>query len=267
VPPLGGFRDVGCGKVLPGLTRAAVTGGREMARMARRGGGDPPAKGSRSARTRARILDAAEEVFGDVGFHRASIVEITRRAGVGLGTFYLHFPSKAAIFRALLATRQREFIAAARAAAAGVSDQVAVVRREFRALFDWMAERPRMLRLLREAEFVDPKIIVDLYRTPARAYRRRLERAMDLGLIEPVDAEVLAWCLMGMTEFAVLRWITWRRSRPGLDGAPFDAFCEVVLRALGARSGGRRPARRPAPRPGRRSGGVTRRRPAGGARA
>src|SRR6266568_5140068 len=52
----------------------------------------------RSDQTRAKILDAAEEVFGQRGYHGASVVEITKKAGVGLGTFYLYFPSKIDIY-------------------------------------------------------------------------------------------------------------------------------------------------------------------------
>jgi hypothetical protein len=41
--------------------------------------------GAKGSRTRQRILDAAERVFG---YHDASIVRITEAAGVAQGTFY-----------------------------------------------------------------------------------------------------------------------------------------------------------------------------------
>ena len=44
--------------------------------------------------TRRRLLDAAEAVFGDLGFPEASIVKIADHAGVAPGTFYLYFDSK-----------------------------------------------------------------------------------------------------------------------------------------------------------------------------
>lgn len=199
----------------------------------------PPADGdderniSRSGRTRARILDAAEEVFGEQGYHGASIVEITKRAGHGLGTFYLYFPSKLEIFRHLLRSRQQAFIAAAREAAANATDQRSVVHGAFRAFFDWLAERPAILRLLREAEFVDAALLEDLYRTPAEEYRNRLARAIQLGYIEETDPEVLAWCIMGMAEFAVLRFIVWNEDK-AMTREQFDAFAEIVVRAIGA---------------------------------
>ena len=56
----------------------------------------------RGEATRRRLLEAAEVVFADQGYHEASIVKITERAGIGLGTFYLYFDSKQSIFEALV---------------------------------------------------------------------------------------------------------------------------------------------------------------------
>jgi AcrR family transcriptional regulator len=54
---------------------------------------------------RGRILDVAEEVFGKGG-ESASTEEVARLAGVGIGTVFRHFPTKAALLQAVLA---REF--------------------------------------------------------------------------------------------------------------------------------------------------------------
>jgi len=45
-------------------------------------------------RTRDRLLDAAFEVFSEVGFRAATIDEIMKRAGANRATFYLHFTDK-----------------------------------------------------------------------------------------------------------------------------------------------------------------------------
>src|SRR5437660_12937235 len=56
----------------------------------------------RGERTLRKILDAAREEFGQRGFSDSSIVGITQRAGVALGTFYTYFDSKEALFQALV---------------------------------------------------------------------------------------------------------------------------------------------------------------------
>jgi AcrR family transcriptional regulator len=50
---------------------------------------------------RARLLSAARQVFGQAGYD-ASVHEICRVAGVGIGTFYHQFPDKAALMRLLM---------------------------------------------------------------------------------------------------------------------------------------------------------------------
>src|SRR5256885_7463499 len=43
---------------------------------------------------KALILQAAEEVLMEKGYHETSIDEIAARVGIAKGTVYLHFPSK-----------------------------------------------------------------------------------------------------------------------------------------------------------------------------
>ncbi len=53
---------------------------------------------------RGRILDVAEAVFGEGG-ESASTEEVARLAGVGIGTVFRHFPTKAALLQAVLVRR------------------------------------------------------------------------------------------------------------------------------------------------------------------
>src|SRR3954466_15531550 len=57
---------------------------------------------ARGERTLRKILDAAQAEFGGHGFGETSIVGITQRAGVALGTFYTYFDSKEAVFGAVV---------------------------------------------------------------------------------------------------------------------------------------------------------------------
>ncbi|HEX7306763.1 helix-turn-helix domain-containing protein, partial [Lentzea sp.] len=47
-----------------------------------------------SSPRRHRILDAAEELFAERGFHRTSFMDIARRSGTGRGTIPWHFKNK-----------------------------------------------------------------------------------------------------------------------------------------------------------------------------
>ena len=69
-------------------------------------------------RNRARVLEAAEEVFATLGVG-APIDEIARRAGLGIGTVYRHFPTKEALWEAVAEGRFERILADLRASASG----------------------------------------------------------------------------------------------------------------------------------------------------
>ena len=67
-----------------------------------------------AARNRARVLEVAYETFAADGLS-VPIDEIARRAGVGAGTVYRHFPTKEDLFRAVIEDRIRGIVDAGRA--------------------------------------------------------------------------------------------------------------------------------------------------------
>ena len=68
-------------------------------------------------RNRERIVDAARELFAECG-HEAQMDDVARRAHVGVGTVYRHFPTKTALIGELLATKFRHHADIARRHAA-----------------------------------------------------------------------------------------------------------------------------------------------------
>lgn len=67
-----------------------------------------------AARNRAKVLDVAYQTFAAEGLG-VPIDEIARRAGVGAGTVYRHFPTKEDLFRAVVADRMQQIIDGGRA--------------------------------------------------------------------------------------------------------------------------------------------------------
>ncbi|MCU1646829.1 MAG: hypothetical protein JWN03_7104 [Nocardia sp.] len=66
-------------------------------------------------RNRERVLAAAQEAFAAEGIS-VPLDEIARRAGVGAGTVYRHFPTKEALFEAAMVDRVERMTSRARAA-------------------------------------------------------------------------------------------------------------------------------------------------------
>jgi len=189
--------------------------------------------GSRGRRTRRRLLDAAEGVFAEHGYHDASIVRIVERAGVAQGTFYIYFRSKQEIFEELVAdlnVRLRE--AMSKGAAAGSGGRLEAERRGFAAFFQFTAEHPALYRVIREAEFVAPEAMHRHYEKIIEGYVRALTASMAAGEVEPCDPTVLSWSLIAVGQLVGMRWIVW----DGRDAIPPDVFeqCMVVVsRMLG----------------------------------
>jgi AcrR family transcriptional regulator len=163
----------------------------------------------RGQRTRHELLEAAELVFGERGFEHASISEITRRAGVALGTFYVYFPHKEAIFVELvdeLGERLRQALALG---IAGKKHRLDMERAGFRAFFEFAGKHRNLYRIVRQAEFVDEAVYHRYYQRLAAAYARGLTHAMDAHEIGRYDPEVLAYALMGIADFLGMRFVVW----------------------------------------------------------
>jgi AcrR family transcriptional regulator len=59
----------------------------------------------RTLKTRARLVEAAEEVISETGFAAMRVEEVVRRAGVAKGTFFAHFRDKDALMDRLIGAR------------------------------------------------------------------------------------------------------------------------------------------------------------------
>ena len=165
---------------------------------------------ARGARTRGRLLEAAESVFGDLGYHDASVVKITEAAGVGQGTFYLYFVSKQEIFDELVRDLNRRVRHAMKTASSQGSTRLEAERLGFQAYFRFTSEHPALYRIIRQAEFVSPKMLRYHYEKLSSGYVTGLRAAAERGEItSEADPLVAAWALMAMGELIGMRWILW----------------------------------------------------------
>ena len=204
---------------------------------------------ARGARTRQKLVDAAERIFGDVGYEAASISDITREAGVALGTFYVYFADKKGLFVEVvdnLGERLRAHLGEA-VAGVGEADRLAVEEAGLRAFFGFAAAHRLLYRIVRQAEFVDPDCFRRYYRRIAEPYAKGLQDAMTRGELKPMDAETLAWALMGVADFLGMRYVLWGKKRP-----PEEVIQSALAFIRGGIAAGHDPQKQK-PRPPRRS--------------
>ena len=163
----------------------------------------------RGEATRQKVLESAEHVFGEKGYHGASVTEITQAAGVAQGTFYLYFRGKKEIFLDLVDTLGRSLGAATLEASASASNYEEAERLGFKAFFSFARQHRHIYRIVQECDRVDPVTFRRFYADLAETYHRANAAAAARGEIAQSDPEVLAYCMLGVGHFVALRYLLW----------------------------------------------------------
>jgi AcrR family transcriptional regulator len=189
---------------------------------------------NRGAATRARLLEAAERCFAELGYHDASVVKITEAAGVAQGTFYLYFSSKKDVFDELVRDLNRRVRHAMKEASARGKTRLESELLGFAAYFRFTSEHNALYRIIRQAEFVSPEMLRFHYERLSEGYVEALREARDGGEVGEIDPDVTAWALMGMGELLGMRWVLWGGRRE-LPPAVSRELARIIARVLEAR--------------------------------
>ncbi|HYX45281.1 MAG TPA: TetR/AcrR family transcriptional regulator [Sphingomicrobium sp.] len=174
---------------------------------------------ARGERTLRKILDSARTEFGERGFAESSIVGITQRAGVALGTFYTYFDSKEAVFGAVvrdMSAQVRDTVAPAFKEPVKALD---AAREGLKLFLEFARTHRDVYRIVDESEFVEPTAYREHYETTAARIAARFAVARDKGELAAdltdEDLEILAWASMGANVFLGLRYSVWSSGDPG----------------------------------------------------
>jgi AcrR family transcriptional regulator len=196
--------------------------------------------GGRDGPPAERLLNAAEELFGERSYHRTTVADICARAGMATGSFYSYFGSKAEIFAAVVRRINTDLRRAIREALEKTEGgQRANERASFRVYFDMLSKRPWMDRIVRESEFIDPRLFREYYEHLTRGYARGVRAAQ---LAREVDAhydpEVIAFAYTGIGNFVGMRWADWTAGGRVPEDV-LDDILELLARGLAPRDGDR----------------------------
>lgn len=173
----------------------------------------------RGRRTLRTLLDAAAAEFGEKGFHESSVVSITGRAGMALGSFYTYFDSKESLFRALVEDMSAQVRVNVAPALADATNGIDAEGRALGAFLGFAREHKEIYRIIDEAEFVAPDAWNAHYRGTVDRILERLKAAEARDeLSGPVD-EAHAWAIMGMNVFLGLRYGVLEEERDVADVA------------------------------------------------
>jgi AcrR family transcriptional regulator len=164
--------------------------------------GENSTKATRRPRTDAvrnheRVLEAAKAVFS-AGGPDASLEAVARRAGVGIGTLYRHFPTREALFEAVY-RREVEQLADLAEQLKSEANPVEALRRWLRSNVEFVATKKGMSAALALAVNSSSELYAYSFERLTKAVGALLDRAVAAGEIRAdISPEDLLRALVGM---------------------------------------------------------------------
>ena len=184
------------------MTGAATLGRREATKAANRGA----------------ILEAAREVFAELGYGQATVRDVIRRTELASGTFYNYFPDKKSVLRALVednAAVVQERLREARARADTLEE---FVRDGYRVYFEYLLEdRPTFELMRRNAGTIRELMGEPALGAGVHDLEADLRTLVQRGDLPQLDTEYVAAAMAGVGVEVGIRMI--ERDPPDVDGA------------------------------------------------
>ncbi|MBI2964761.1 MAG: TetR/AcrR family transcriptional regulator [Chloroflexi bacterium] len=178
--------------------------------------------------TRARILEAAESVFADKGYHDALVDEVAEATSLSKGGVYFHFPSKESLFFAVLDRLADRLIARAERESAGQPTALAGADAALVAVFSALSKRRRLAKLLMVQGYSMGNAFerkrAELFDRFAGVIRSHLDDAVARGEIGAIDTAVAAHIWLGASSELLIRWL--------YAGEPAPARALPLLRTM-----------------------------------
>jgi AcrR family transcriptional regulator len=185
--------------------------------------------------TRGSLCRAAAELIAEKGFAETTIVRITERAGVALGTFYNYFENRDILFAQLVSDFGRQLRSFVAQAVPAGSDFFEREEAAFRAWFRFLRDNPFFVRVLNEAEIFSPESFEEYFEAVTAGYRRVLADAVRKKEIDHFDSasiEVAALMLMSSRTYFGLRLFHKVDSSGEMDPKIVATYMRLVRGAL-----------------------------------
>ena len=189
----------------------------------------------RRAQTRGAILKAAQALFGAEGFAATTMDQIAQASGVAKGAVYHHFPSKEAVFEAVLEEVSLAVQARVLAASRDRADVLAAMAAGTRAYFEACSQGPTGRIMLQDGPAV---LGWRRWREIDEAHfggdiGKVLQAAMRQGLIADQPVEPLARLVLGAVTEAALA--CGQAEDPAAAGRSYAEAFEALLEGLRSR--------------------------------
>lgn len=170
-------------------------------------------KTKRGRQTFQALLSAAEHQFYVLGYHGATIKDITSDAGVGLGTFYIYFNDKKSCYQYLLLQYSHYIRSQIAQRIEHAKDRKEAERLGLLEFLEIVRDNASIYHIIWESLYIDKDLFIEYYTTFAQYYKRAIEANVNIkGGYKDVDPEVIAYTLMGIANFIGLRYTMFDKS-------------------------------------------------------
>ncbi|MCL2007882.1 MAG: TetR/AcrR family transcriptional regulator [Treponema sp.] len=174
-----------------------------------------------------RICDSAESLFDEKGFYDTSVADICSRAKTAVGTFYIYFQDKTAIYHYLVRNYYVVINNYLNKHIVKCKTRYEMEREGLKAFIRFGQAHPQCYKIIWGSSHIDPALFEDYYTRFARSYTAALQR-FNKELI-PADYSTMAWFLMGIANFICLKVIFKHKK---LKGKELDALLDEVMTML-----------------------------------
>jgi AcrR family transcriptional regulator len=174
-----------------------------------------------------KICSAAETLFDKKGFYETSIADICGLAKTAIGTFYIYFQDKTAIYDYLVRNYYVVINNYLNKHIAHCKTRFEMERAGIRAFIRFGHTHPQCYKIIWGSSHIDPALFEDYYRRFAKSYAGALKKFGE-ELID-VDLSTMAWFLMGISNFVCLKVIFEHRK---LSEKELDALTDDVMEML-----------------------------------
>lgn len=191
---------------------------------------------------RNQILDAAEEVFAQKGFHEATIKEIAHLAEFSVGAVYSFFENKDGLFVDIYLRRGEEFMEGMRTLLAEARQPREQLHDLARFQIDYMREHPNFGRLylrgstvvVGEVESKIDQAVADRFAEAMRLQAELFARGQAEGVFRAGDPAILARCFSGLVAaYQATDPMVMEGAADDSRSMPVATFLEIIDGAFG----------------------------------
>lgn len=161
----------------------------------------------RKEKTRQELLVAARKVLAEKGYHNAKVIDIATAADIGVGTFYLYYPTKDALFLELVGETAQLLKAQIDDARVTVEGAVEKIRAANQAFFRFAQDNRELLKIIFGHGNTFNDILRQVYAMFVSDAAERFIEGVTHKEFRPLPPYIVANSLVGMFAQVVSWWI------------------------------------------------------------